>query len=162
MVDYYTEACFKLDDLTPNEIAWLKDVRSVEGYAFDYVDAEQTTTVAEYLGIRFDMPPEAFEDDWYCYSGTFDIDPNGHWASFYTEGGDLDVLAMMMQGLLRLFRPKQRFVIEYAATCSRPVWDGYGGGGILISADNIEWFDGGTMAWRRGKELEEYDRYIEG
>lgn len=145
MPNYYTEICFKIDDLSPNEHAWFDDIFSIEGYPFDTADGGEQT-VAEYLAVRMDREPEEFEEHWYWEDWRDTSDRKHGYVDFYTENGYLDELALVVQSFLRMFRPDNEFILSYAATCSRPVWDGYGGGAIAITADHVQWFDGNSMA----------------
>ena len=70
------------------------------------------------------------------------------------ESGDPRAIADFVQGFLKQFRPSDSFSLEYAFTCSKPRLDGFGGGTVFVTAEEIQHTDTAEWVAERCREHE--------
>jgi hypothetical protein len=133
MADYYTQFSAEIKDLSHQEKDWLKK----------YL----TPPTNDELG------DEALMKKWHeerdnPYT-TFDNDPE-LWPHFewfteknlwiYSEdSGLVEAVEVVVRRFLQKFRPQDYFAMEWAATCSKPRTNGFGGGAIFVTAEDSRW-----------------------
>lgn len=123
MADYYAQYSAEIDKLTDDEIKWL-EVR--------LKDIEDARADDDGLGEDdHDLGQVELQDRtlWFCGR----------------ESGDPRAIADFVQGFLKQFRPSDSFSLEYAFTCSKPRLDGFGGGTVFVTAEEIQQTN--TAAW---------------
>lgn len=98
--------------------------------------------IEEYLeSLEYIAFDHAVEDDGvWCYSG---------------ESGEPEQVALLAQMFISERQPDLIWCMEYAHTCSRPRVDAFGGGGIVVTKDEIYFMDSGFLTRQKVKEIEE-------
>lgn len=78
--------------------------------------------------------------------GAFSYGNEGKTLYIYAEEyGDVGAAADFIQQFLVEWRPKSKFKIEWAETCSSPRPGEFGGGAVVITATSMEWLN--TRQW---------------
>lgn len=67
--------------------------------------------------------------------------PTGLWIHDNGEGGNLEMLAAFVQMFLNKFRPKDCWSLTWADFCSKPRIGEFGGGGMFVTAEGVEWMN---------------------
>lgn len=76
-----------------------------------------------------------------------DIHPQAAGVGFHdSEGFNVDFMADMFQGVMKILDTDWLISMEYACTSSRPVVDGFGGGALVLNADDSTWVDSSYFA----------------
>lgn len=60
---------------------------------------------------------------------------------FCEEGGQIDVMTELLQNFLRKFRPNEYIIFTWSYTCSKMRPGQFGGGGVLVTEDEIDFLD---------------------
>ncbi len=115
--------------------------------AVDYaLDLKQRMDIAHQDGCEEpdDIPREWWPliDGW----GGFEAEklhPNDLWIHDGGESGDPESAAALVQHLLEKYLPNECFYISWAATCSKPRLDEFGGGALFITAQGVT----GMSSW---------------
>lgn len=79
-----------------------------------------------------------------CLGFDFSIQDDGLWVSSMDYGSP-EVLSEIVQYYLRKFGHKEKWVLRWSSSCSKPRVGEFGGGAVIVSADKIEYMD--TWAW---------------
>ncbi len=154
MADNYLEFCEVLDDLTDKEVEWLKSQLTVV-YVFgdhefveDDIPAGHDPADADFVGCRAYRDMEMYDPDLGEPPGfSYEFVPaneagGGQRLLFYADGHDcLDRLAHLVQKFLHQFSPGKYWSLTYSITCSKPRVGEFGGGGLFVTARDIQWFD---------------------
>lgn len=115
-------------DARAKEEAWIRSVlRSSDEY-------EAPTSIAAHLkemGVNAD---EAQAEYWPDFD--WKIEKDYLWV-YSEESGNLDNLALFVQGFLAKFDPEGTFRVEWASTCSAPRIGSFGGGVLVVTANRI-------------------------
>lgn len=153
MADHYLEFSEVLANLSPNEVAWLRDQLTVvhvfggRKYAEEEIPKRLRGTDAEWSGCRVfrdmkDYDPDVGEGPG-CEHRFCDDDQDGERETYLRlyaiEGADLERVAHLVQRFLRKFRPGDCWSLTYAATCSKPRVGEFGGGAVFVTADEVKW-----------------------
>ena len=152
MADNYLQFSEVLANLTEPEEAWLEEqlqpirVFGDKEYPEDAVPAELADTEADWSGIRFLRDNPDHDPDWdvlgFEYHFHDDNDPGGggrHLWLYAEDSGNADNVAWLVHKFLKQFRPGQCWSLTYAATCSKPRVGEFGGGALIVTADEIKW-----------------------
>jgi hypothetical protein len=141
MADYYQQLSLVIDGLTDDERKWVAQiVATLEIYDMDEDHEEwpRLQFVLDQFGLK--EVDELDDHQWPCFETDFHDD----YIHIYSwEGFNSEHLTMFLQAFIRKFRPDDVIGVEYANTCSKLRTDGFGGGWIAISKDDVQW---GTTA----------------
>jgi len=137
MTDFYTQFSMGFD-VTPEEAAWLEET---------YADPEWP-----WRGKHNSEDDKGFMMEIYPRS-PHDLAKLHYWAHGTVYDGP-ESLAIFLQNFLNRFRPEGILSFAYADTCSKPVEDGFGGGGVVITAQEIWWFHAGDQVSNKMKQLQ--------
>lgn len=111
MANNYTQFSFEIENVTPEEHAWLKTEHSNK--------------------------PES-DDDYASYAYNFVLAGDGTDAYFYVqESGDVEEVANFVMRFLAKFRPTEKVGFEWAEWCSKARPGEFGGGAVLVSATAV-------------------------
>lgn len=121
MADYYMQYSFAVENITPEEEAWV--IKRLE----------------------WDEDPRYYPLCPYCAFENASDGSRSLWIHDDEGGSELDVLAEMLQEFLIRFRPGQYIAFSWADTCSKPRIDSFGGGAVFITAIDILWMN--TYDW---------------
>jgi hypothetical protein len=147
MADNYLEFSEIIDDLTPDEEAWLEtqmeEVCLADGRE---VGDEDEDSEVDWIGPRFlSGRRDMYEsDEGLGFEWQFETDraKNTRRLWVYAEmNGDPNRLAHLVQDFLVVHRPKSHWSLTWAITCSKPRIGEFGGGGVFITADRMDWDD---------------------
>ena len=142
MADHYLEFSEIIDNLTPEEAAWLEQqlgtVPNTDCPVFlvDCSDREPNDTDCGFEHI-FE------EDDGRCRLWV---------GSDY--GSNIDHVAYLAQKFLKRFRPDQCWSLTYAVTCSKLRAGEFGGGAVFVTADEIKYQDTHTFVEQQRTEFQ--------
>jgi hypothetical protein len=152
VADNYLQFSAVLSKLTKKEEAWLKEqlqpicVFGNKEYPEDAVPAELAGREAEWTGLRFLRDNGDYDPDCDClgfeWSLSVDADRGGwgrHLWVYAEESGNPDNVAWLVQKFLKKFRPQECWSLSYAATCSKPRVNEFGGGAVFVTAAEIKW-----------------------
>lgn len=150
MADYYTQFSAEIGDLTKEEREWLETyLKPPED------DKLNDDSYLEKWAKDRDDPYKKFVGDpefWPHFEWLFEGD---NWWIFSEESGLVDAVEYVVQKFLEKFRPQQYFSMEWAATCSKPRIDGFGGGAIFVTAKGSQWISTGQWVEDRVTKLNE-------
>ena len=156
MADYFTEFSEVIPQLKADEEAWLRDqlqmIHVVSGreYTTSSIPVDLAGREPEWQGRRFlrDIEhPEDCAEDWPGFAHEFrdDEDTADGWGRHLwlhdDEGARLDCVVHLVQKFLRRFRPHECWSLSYASVCSAPRVGEFGGGGIVVTANDVLWLD---------------------
>jgi hypothetical protein len=126
VANYYTHFTAYLKDLTPEQLAWCVE-RLRRARAEEQEDEEGNPM------FEFDWTPKA--DALHIYSD---------------ERSNVEHVASFVQEFLRTFRPRDSWSLQYANVCDKRRSDGFGGGALFVTANEVQWFD--TGSWLQERE----------
>jgi len=154
MADNYLEFSEKLDNLTAEEVAWLKEQLQPilvfgerEFCEDDPAIATLPASDPDYTGPRFLRDNLEFDSSFDVLDFEFAFlndQDNGTpparslWLYADTHGNPEHV-AWLVQKFLKRFRADQCWSLTYAGTCSKPCVGEFSGGGVFVTANAIEW-----------------------
>ncbi len=148
MANYYTHACLVAAvNLTPTEEAWIENEIEIEETIFD-VGHETRDTWAKERGI-----PDADYGFGFTLTVVKDATTIGPylWVS-YDETFNVENASAFLQHWLKTMRPHEAIGFEYANTCSNPRPDGFGGGAVFVTKDDIKTIHSYSWLVEREKE----------
>lgn len=145
MADYFTQFSFVIP-VTPEQGDWVAQVHALatelighaeDGEARENIEGPQDMVLAA-LGLaeKRDGDP--------CLQVVHDDKEGTVWVGS-EDSGDVDYTADLAQAFLRHFDLDLVVSFEWANTCSRPRLDAFGGGAVVISRRNADWFNTGTF-----------------
>jgi hypothetical protein len=155
VADYFLEFSQVLPHLNNDEFDWLAqqlEIVCVFGqreFSPAALPAGLEESQADWTGHRFcrdyeeDLPDPENLGVCFVLHDKPDDDFGRHLWVYAEEYGDLGVLAHLVQKFLRRFRPSECWSLAYASTCSKLRLDGFGGGAVFVTTDEIK-FD---SAW---------------
>lgn len=156
MANNYLQFSEVVTNLTPKEVAWLKEylerMRALceiaqEGDHEHPISREDRALIEE-----LDLENWGFGFDW-------KIDKDPEWGDhlwIYTEeSGDPHQVAVLVRRFLRKFRPDDCFILSYAETCSKPRVGEFSGGAFFVTAENIRSISAGDWAARLKRKQDE-------
>lgn len=139
MANYETRFALAISTPTKEEKLW-----------WDHV-VELISTVSDYENAD-DMKSRVTGEDLEIYNALTDENGNFSWgidlsavlgpATWFDDSDgepNLDALAKLLQLFLKKFQPKNMISFLWAATCSKPRLDGFGGGVCAVTAEDIVW-----------------------
>ncbi len=124
MADNYLEFSEVLVLGSPERQSWLED---------------QLTRVAPWECVKFLVDyPDLDDDD----EKGFELEwtPEGHALFFAEENGNAERLAYLVQKYLKRFSPESSWSLTWATRCSKMRPGEFGGGGVLVTANELFWF----------------------
>jgi len=130
MANNYLQFSTAINELTDDEMGWWK-TKIVE---VDNWDCELDNGP---LGIQFSLN-EQRKEVWFCSE----------------ESGNMEFLANVVQEFLEAHRPNYYFTVTWACTCSKPRLDEFSGGGVLVTASDVKWFDPNDMIYAEIQKME--------
>lgn len=141
MADYFTLASFMIPAKDAEQRGWL--IAALEGVDKTQAgDGDAATNLCEEVISSATDHGLNFED---CYTPAWrDQGDDGIWINA-DENIDVDLMIVIIQAYLKKFHPKKFMGFEWANTCSKPRLDGFGGGAVYISADEVEFTN--TSHW---------------
>lgn len=132
MANYYTQLCVKL----PFEGEQIEAFNILVDRYSNAVDAQEGADFdffRELLGEEFEWLGAYTKKEGDCLYILADESPN------------LEALGVLIQHFLVANEIKTPVGFEWACTCSKDRPDGFGGGAVFITPDNIEWLS--TQQW---------------
>ncbi len=131
MADFYTEVSTTLDQLTPEEAAWLAR----------QVDTKRLARAVkrEPKHSRLVLYQQWAEFESLGFVADFESEPDGKqrlWIH-HDESAEVDPICDLIRGFLRRFRPGETYLLEWANTASRPVAGELGGGWVIITPTDV-------------------------
>lgn len=156
MANYYTLFSGLIENLTDDEVAWLR--RQLQYlYVLDgkpYTKAEvpngQDIDSASWEGYRVYLDEDSIasencDDCDLCecpqlLGFEYDLSDSDRRLWIYSEddGGDIDKVGMLVASFLQEFRPNDLWTLTWASTCSRPRVDEFGGGCLFAVAGEYD------------------------
>lgn len=146
MADYYLEFSETLDGLEPKEEKWLREQLAADPGAdcpAFLLDCEDRDPDDSDYGFEWSFHGEAEERHLWVHAD---------------DHGDVDRLAHLVQKFLKTFRPDQCWSLSYANTCSKPRPDGFGGGALFVTADEIRSYSSGEFIYQQRQVFEAADQ----
>jgi hypothetical protein len=155
MADYFTHFSEVIPQLKPEEEAWLREqlqcVQLIDGQEcrLENIPPHLAGREPDWRGCRLLRDIEDAED-YHDYGPGFDYefaddgDPDGwgrHLWLHGDEGTRLLAVVHLVQKFLRGFRAQDCWSLPYACVCSHPRVGEFGGGGIVVTADEDFWLD---------------------
>jgi hypothetical protein len=155
MADNFTHFSEVISQLKPEEETWLRDqvqaVQVIEGheYPLENIPPHLASREPEWRGCRFLRDIEDADDyhddgTGFDYRFVDDDEPDGRGRHLWLhsdEGTRLLAVVHLVQKFLRQFRPQDCWSLTYAHVCSHPRVGEFGGGGIVVTADEDFWLD---------------------
>ena len=168
MADNYVEFSQVLPHLNDAEIAWLQDqlqevvVVEDQEHPIGSVPAEVEENHATWRGARFlhncdDVTGWGDEIE-FAYAFRFEdgnVDWGRHLWIYSEQYGSVDQVAWLVQKFLRQFRPQDIWALTYACTCSKPRIAEFGGGAVIVTADELRWEDVQSIAEKACRDWKE-------
>ena len=114
MANNYTEFSFMLDNVSDEELSWLT-----------------------HFERRF---YDLYEDDFFG-PAYYERSGDGLWFNSDAGEGDIDFTAYLIHRFLHHFKRPDIVSFTWAATCSKPRVGEFGGGGVIISAKEVNFWD---------------------
>lgn len=145
MADYYTQFSIGIRLDTPAEIAWWQKVKDIQSDDWNNYDGANEGSDAWMAQRKIPIPDGGGERIPGC---TIELENTDQLSSttgtpqvwLYTEeGGDLDLVCLMIQIFLKEFKLGDVITLAWAETCSRPRYDAFGGGAVVITAKGAKW-----------------------
>jgi hypothetical protein len=99
----------------------------------DLTDAEREWARENIVGYAVELDDIQFE---------YEFIMSGLWI-YAEENGVPEAVAYFVQDFFRKFRPNAVKTIGWANTCSKPVADAFGGGYVLVTAQELVWISSG-------------------
>lgn len=100
--------------------------------SFSFVIQDLNKDQVLWLSKKLSLGDEDYGEHRYSLNEPLDI------TIYSEECADLEKLSELLQEFLKHFNLDRLIGFEYACTCSKPRVGEFGGGGILVSKDNIE------------------------
>lgn len=123
MPNHYTLFSFEIDQLTPDERAWVAaEIRDSDHMENTYGEEMDPGFVVK---VQDRPHPAAWI---YADEGT---------------PGTPEYAANFVHAFLEKFRPDKSIGFEWANTCNRPVLDSFGGGACFVTVDEVRWMVSG-------------------
>jgi len=155
MADNYLQFSEMLETKDAEERLWLTDQLEyivVEAGKIYLLDENPHADDVTWEGPRFLHGIEEFRDDWNEIGFTWCLEGDGLW--IYTEeSGNPDTAAMLIQAFFRKFHPKGIWKLEWAETCSKPRLNEFGGGAVVVTANDMYWMTSGEFTSEKISEL---------
>jgi hypothetical protein len=122
MANHYLQFSEMIEYITPDEMKWWRDKLCALGE----------------IAYQDDITDE--QDDLMCAASCFDMEAEGNciWV-VAGEYGNPDAVAAIIQDFLRECRPDDCFTLTWASTCSKMRVGEFGGGGVLVTAQDMHW-----------------------
>jgi hypothetical protein len=149
MADSFLQFSETLNNITTAESLWLQHqlepiaVIDETEYAEDAVP--DSTIEPSFRGLRFLRDYEDLDDDTDLkgFDIAFQEDGEQVYAWLFADAyGDVGRLAHLIRKFLKQFRRDQCWSLTYANTCSKLRVGEFGGGAVLVTADEIRWQSG--------------------
>ena len=132
MANTYTQFSQVIENITDEERAWLIENTTSPEDRFSPEDEEAMHNWATELGLPHEECPY-----WPDFGAIIEDDKQRLWI-YSEESGNLDNVVILVQAFLEKFRPKEVFAMNWAATCSKPRVEEFGGGAIVVSAEEVQ------------------------
>lgn len=128
MADNYSQFSEAIDEITPEEAAWIEKVLRL-----DAENDEEFGVLQTELGVRHNKAIEYWPDFEWALEGK---DKSSLWL-YSEEGFTEENLTLFVQAFLRKFRPKAVFKATGSCTCSRLRIGEFGGWWLAVSAKEV-------------------------
>ena len=151
MAEYYTQFSFEIRGLNDDEEAWCNKLELFLGQDPEVWDFVNPDADVEFAGI---VEPGS----WPSVAVSTQMGDDGHqrlWVWSGEDGcGSPDEAATIARKFLDRFRPDETIAFEFAVSCSKPRLDSFGGGAVVITAENTEWLNTGTWIYEMTRVTE--------
>jgi hypothetical protein len=145
MADYFTQFSFVIP-MTPEQGNWFTQVHALAteliGHAQDGEARKNIEGSQDIVSAALGLAEKRDGDP--CLQVVHDDKDSAIWVSS-EDSGDVDYTADLVQAFLRRFDLDLVVSFEWANTCSKPQLDAFGGGAVVISRRNADWFSTGTF-----------------
>jgi len=134
MADYYTHLSFEAE--FPTAAIASQALASIETWRdrlFQDADEVPANNAAEPL------PEQLQQFDGECLGVEVSVEDNRLWVRDEGGGPHVDLLAAMLQEILRRHHPSGTIEFEWSCDCSKPRLDAFGGGAIAVWSDDMKW-----------------------
>ena len=135
MANMYIHFSEEIPDLSPQEIEWWQS--KIE-YSLSQAGTEDEN------GLVQELAAAVFPKD-----GNLWISDQG------TGEGDIEAVINCVAEWINTFRPDYVFSLEWANTCSKPRPGEFGGGAVIVTRNNTEWFTTGQWISRKVQQHKE-------
>jgi len=128
MANNYLQFSEMITKLTPDETKWWADKIKAEDELRERSNSGEATE----------------DEEEYICSGELHIDFENDGKNVWLHGdefGSVDRLAAVVQAFLIACRPKSCFSATWAEYCSKPRIGEFGGGGVFVTATDIQYFN---------------------
>jgi hypothetical protein len=131
MANNYLFFSEQITEIPDTAMDWLEKVLRFDVSNFE-TDEEASGVLSDMLGAEVEV--EFWPDFQY------ELKDNSLW--MYTEEyGNVEHVANVVQGLIKKFMPDLVFALTWAETCSKPRLSEFGGGCVVISKDEIQFWN---------------------
>lgn len=154
MSDNFVQFCEGIDMASDEERAWainhleilerVEDDETIDDYE-DHPEYAEYNRILSLYSIEDTGDKSSFEFEWNIEDGVFYVSVD--------DAGSVDKAAIFMQQYLMKFNHDGCLTMTWAETCSRSRPGEFGGGGMFITAKEIEWVS--AHEWCR-KRVEEF------
>lgn len=150
MADHYTQFSTLIGHLKKREEKWLEEFLRPPT-----LELEDDALLKKWMADRGHPYKELDEEPefWPHFDWEFGTQGKGRCPRYLwiysTEAGNVDFVGYVVQEFLQKFRSNQCFSMEWASTCSKPLADGFGGGAIFVTADEVKYIT--TSSWVDGE-----------
>ena len=154
MANNYLQFSFAIALNNEGEREWVESLLSTASVADELWDLEEN--ISEFDKERMDLFREVFPEFPDTCSLDFDFKINGNnelWIYAEDGMGNPALAADFIQHYLKVFDPKAHVSFEFAETCSKPRIDEFGGGAVIITAENQYWMSTGSWIQDKLEEL---------
>ncbi len=146
MADYFTQFSFVIP-VTPEQGDWVAQVHALAteliGHAEDGEARENIEGPQDMVSAALGLAEKRDGDP--CLQVVHDDKEGTVWVGS-EDPGDVDYTAELVQAFLKRFDLDLVVSFEWANTCSKPRLDAFGGGAVVISRRNADWFSTSTFA----------------
>jgi hypothetical protein len=155
MANHYLQFSEVLDELRPEEEAWLREqlellhVHDGREYAEGNVPEELIDHKPDWSGYRFLRDVEGPGDNRFLgFEYKFCDQENameGYGRDFWVyadDSGEPERVVHLIQKFLRKFRPDDYWSLSYASYCDKPRVGEFDGGAVFVTAENVKWCSG--------------------
>ncbi len=136
MADNYLQFSEEITNLTEAEEKWWRD-KLAELKSYNEMD--DPTEEQEYLGYCYNYFRIAPKRRLEPVEGGGEFVLYAIWV-ISEESGDIELVADIVQEFLKAHRPNEYWTATWACTCSKPRIGEFSGGGVFVSAEDIQLF----------------------
>lgn len=146
MANNYLQSSCTIPNLTEKEAAWLRRI-------LEALDEREDIDAREERWLLKELGPEAIRHCENAGNLGFSFEPKELWLSG-EEFFNVNLAIEVMQKFLQKFRPDSWLSFTYSETCSSMRVGEFGGGGMFVTAEKVEWINASLWIRERQKAFE--------